>query len=90
MIMLSFEGRAAAILSRGFALESYTLPLDEVRRFFLTEARHLAQDAKRFGGVAIEWWLASDSEVVARSMGLRRNEFNNLWLEEFRREHRDR
>jgi hypothetical protein len=88
MIQVSFEGRAAVILSRGHAAASYTTTLDEVRRFFVAEAKHMAQDALRFGGVAIEWWLSSDSEVVARGLGARRNEFNRMWLEEFRKEYR--
>lgn len=57
-----------------------------LRRLIVSEAEFDAQQAKKFGGNASTYWMASDAEVITRGLESARERaiHNELYLETFR------
>ena len=89
-----FKGRIAEILARALNVEcppgsQVGLPREGLVSYVQAEARGAADRCKRYGGVSLSQWWASDAEAVARQCPPEvRTMLQNVFLDEFRRSYR--
>jgi hypothetical protein len=88
--LVHFKGNPARVLAGRLALSlskdgECSVPAHALRNMCRNQAEHDGQEARKFGGNAMTWWLASDVESITQGMAAEfRAECNRIYLDAFR------
>jgi hypothetical protein len=88
--LIHLKGNSAKITAGHLGLSlskdgECSVPGLALRNLCTNQAQHDAAEARKFGGNATSWWLASDVEAIARGLSAElRAEYNRVYLDAFR------